>query len=174
MFTPIPIEIWYGLLRDTLHFCDMKLTLFCVSTTSGLLHDVFQSDYSVTLFSFVVSVGCSVGKLFPPGVTGYFCSTNRCSKAVHNSVMTLMIFVLSDLWDCHNLSRKASSDPIPTRPNLCFKIFQVMVSIGYLIYDTLNQDAPGPGSTALVVLACLAELVVWCWESFTLYKTYDR
>ena len=23
-------------------FCDMKLTLFCVSTASGLLHDVFQ------------------------------------------------------------------------------------------------------------------------------------
>jgi len=29
-------------LRDALHFCNMKLTLFCVSTTSGLLHDVFQ------------------------------------------------------------------------------------------------------------------------------------
>ena len=27
-------------------FCDMKLTLFCVSTNSGLLHDVFQ-DVSV-------------------------------------------------------------------------------------------------------------------------------
>ena len=25
-----------------LPFCDMKLTLFCVSTTPGLLHDVFQ------------------------------------------------------------------------------------------------------------------------------------
>ncbi len=39
---PIPIENCYGLLRDALHFCDMKLSLFCVSTTSGLLHDVFQ------------------------------------------------------------------------------------------------------------------------------------
>ena len=36
----------HGLLRDALPFCDMKLTLFCVSTTSGLLHDVFQ-DVSV-------------------------------------------------------------------------------------------------------------------------------
>ena len=27
----------------TREFCDMKLTYFCVSTTSGLLHDVFQS-----------------------------------------------------------------------------------------------------------------------------------
>jgi hypothetical protein len=42
VFTPIPIEICYGLLRDALPFCDMKLTLVCVSTTSGLLHDVFQ------------------------------------------------------------------------------------------------------------------------------------
>jgi hypothetical protein len=31
-----------SLLRDALHVCDMKLTFFCVSTTSGLLHDVFQ------------------------------------------------------------------------------------------------------------------------------------
>ena len=29
-------------LSDVLPFCDMKLTLFCVSTTAGLLHDVFQ------------------------------------------------------------------------------------------------------------------------------------
>ena len=27
---------------DVLPYCDMKLTLFCVSTTAGLLHDVFQ------------------------------------------------------------------------------------------------------------------------------------
>ena len=42
MLTLIPIESCYGLLRDALHFCDLKLTLFCVSTTSGLVHDVFQ------------------------------------------------------------------------------------------------------------------------------------
>ncbi len=29
-------------LSDALHFCDTKLTLFGVSTTSGLLPDVFQ------------------------------------------------------------------------------------------------------------------------------------
>ena len=28
--------------QPRLPFCDMKLTLFCVSTASGLLHDVFQ------------------------------------------------------------------------------------------------------------------------------------
>ena len=28
--------------QPRLLFCDMKLTLFCVSTASGLLHDVFQ------------------------------------------------------------------------------------------------------------------------------------
>jgi hypothetical protein len=29
--------------QPRLPFCDMKLTLFCVSTASGLLHDVFQN-----------------------------------------------------------------------------------------------------------------------------------
>ena len=28
--------------QPRLLFCDMKLTFFCVSTTPGLLHDVFQ------------------------------------------------------------------------------------------------------------------------------------
>jgi hypothetical protein len=125
------------------------------------------------LCSLVVSVGCSVGKLFPPGATGYFfCSTNQCSKVVHNSVMTILIFYFSDIWQCMQLHAKAGSDPISTRPNLCFKIFQVMVSLGYLIYDALNEDAPGPGSTFLVVYACLSEFLVWCSESSSLYKTY--
>ena len=41
MFTPTPIEFVTDC-SATRAFCDLKLTLFCVSTTSGLLPDVFQ------------------------------------------------------------------------------------------------------------------------------------
>jgi hypothetical protein len=46
---PIPLFCFISVpsvSQQRLPFCDMKLTLFCVSTTSGLLHDIFQ-DVSV-------------------------------------------------------------------------------------------------------------------------------
>jgi hypothetical protein len=35
-------QIYTDIRQPRLPFCDMKLTLFCVSTASGLVHDVFQ------------------------------------------------------------------------------------------------------------------------------------
>ncbi len=85
--------------------------------------------------------------------------------------MTLVNFPF-DLIDARNLHKKADSDPVPTRPNLCAKITQVLLSLGYLLYDTISQNAPGPGTTTLVVVACLSDLLVLGCESYTLYKAY--
>ena len=122
------------------------------------------------MFSLPVSVGTSIGKLYPPS-TGYIgCSSARCVKVAHNAVMTLVCFPF-DLVDARNLHKKALDDPVPTRPNLCAKITQVVLNLGYLLYDTISQNAPGPGTTVLVVVACLSDLLVLGCESYTLYTT---
>ncbi len=119
--------------------------------------------------SFPVSVGTSIGKLFPPS-TGYMCSSARCVKVAHNAVMTLVCFPF-DLVDARNLKKKAWESPAPTRLNLCAKITQVVLSLAYLLYDTVRQDVPGPGTTALVVVACLSDLLLLGCESYSLYTT---
>jgi hypothetical protein len=123
-----------------------------------------------SLLSFPVSVGGSIGKLYPPTIGYIGCSSSRCEKVVHNAVMSL-VCVPFDLVDAFYLHKKAHREPIPTRPNLCAKIVQVLASLGYLIVDTVNQDAPGPWSTALVTVACLFDILLIGLESHALYKT---
>ena len=123
--------------------------------------------------SFPVSVGGSIGKWYPPTIGYIGCSSVRCEKVVHNAVMSL-VCVPFDLVDAFYLHKKAHREPIPTRPNLCAKIVQVLASLGYLIFDTVNQDAPGPWSTALVAVACLFDILLIGLESHALYKTMTR
>jgi hypothetical protein len=84
--------------------------------------------------------------------------------------MTLLCFI-GDILACTLLGTKALQDPVPTRLHLCFKIIQIVASFGYIVYDAGQDPAPGPGSTVLVVLACLAEVIVFSLESTVLYKT---
>jgi hypothetical protein len=122
-----------------------------------------------TYLSFPASVGTSIGKLYPSS-TGYIgCSSARCVKVAHNAVMTLVCFPF-DLVDARNLHKKALDDPAPTPLDLCAKITQVVLSLGYLLYDTISQNAPGPGTTALVVVACLSDLLVLGCEIYTLCR----
>lgn len=101
-----------------------------------------------SIFCFVASVGCSVGKLFPPD--NYFCSNDRCVKVVHNAVMTFVYYPF-DSRNAYMLFLKAMIDPMPSRVELCFKIVQVFASIGYLMYDTFKAAKPllqGPGASS--------------------------
>jgi hypothetical protein len=141
-----------------------------------------------TFVSFPITTGCSIGKLFPPrfpsgglggsgeniGYPG--CSSVRCEKLVHNAVMTLAC-VPFDLMDSFNLHHQALETPISTRRNLCAKIFEVGLSLGYLLYDTLKQD-PGVArvdyATALVVVAFVCGLLSIGCESYTLYSTCGK
>jgi len=88
----------------------------------------------------------------------------KCMKVSNNAVFTMMTFPFDMFWTYMALL-KARKDPVPTRFNMIIKIIQVIASLGYLIYQTVKQNAPGPGSMTLVVLACLSELVVICYES---------
>jgi hypothetical protein len=86
-------------------------------------------------------------------------------------IHTLDLFHWKDAFYLH---KKAHRESIPTRPNLCAKIVQVLASLGYLIFDAVNEDAPGPWSTAVVVVACLFDMLLIGLESHTLYKTMTR
>jgi hypothetical protein len=79
----------------------------------------------------------------------------------------MMTFPFDMFWTYMALLT-ARKDPVPTRFNMIIKIIEVIASLGYLIYQTVKQNAPGPGSMTLVVLACLSELVVICYESHAL------
>jgi len=133
-------------------------------------NDVSAQSIKLSTVATGINVVCQIVKLYPPP---YFCTTSSCSKVVHNSVMTLVCFV-GDILECSLLGTKALQDPVPSRLHLCFKIIQIVASFGYIVYDAGQDPAPGPGSTVLVVLACLAEVLVFSLESIVLYKaTYN-
>jgi hypothetical protein len=106
--------------------------------------------------SFPVSVGGSIGNWYPPTIGYIGCSSVRCEKVVHNAVMSLVCMPFH-LVDAFYLHKKAQREPIPTRPNLCAKIVQVLASLGYLIFYTV-----------------LFDMLLIGLESHTLYKTMTR
>ena len=53
------------------------------------------------------------------------------------------------------------------------KVLEILVSLAYVVYDAVTQDPPGTGTTALIVVTCLAEVVLIFQECHTVYK-YGR
>jgi len=79
--------------------------------------------------------------------------------------------------DSFNLHHEALENPISTRRSLYAKFFEVGLSLGYLLYDTLKQDprvARVDYATALVVVAFVCGLLSIGCESYTLYSTYRQ
>ena len=129
----------------------------------------------LVIFIFCADVGFTVGKLFP---TAYSCRSLDCAKIVHNCCMTLCTFpfilyegvllhvMTKDLHDHHqrNVDAKGGADgPI-------VKVLEILVSLAYVVYDAVTQDPPGTGTTALIVVTCLAEIFLIYQEYFTIYK----
>ena len=50
------------------------------------------------------------------------------------------------------------------------KVLEILVSLAYVVYDVATTDPPGTGTTALIVVTCLAEVVLICQECLTVYK----
>jgi hypothetical protein len=118
-----------------------------------------------------VIIGCTMGKLFPPSLQYIGCSSSQCQKVVHNAILTLVCFPF-DLVEAYCLLEKVYESPLPTRRTACFKVVQIIGGLGYLIYDARRENTPGPGSTVLVVMACLSEALLLVWEFHTLRKNY--
>ena len=125
----------------------------------------------MVIFIFCADVGFTVGKLFP---TTYSCRSLDCAKIVHNCCMTLCTFPFIFLEgvglhemtgfenrDSDTNSRRGGADgPI-------VKVLEILVSLAYVVYDAVTQDPPGTGTTALIVVTCLAEVVLIFQECHT-------
>ena len=73
-------------------------------------------------------------------------------------------------------SRLGGADGLPSAPRRggaggpIVKVLEILVSLAYVVYDAATQDPPGTGTTALIVVTCLAEVVLICQECYTVYK----
>ena len=81
-------------------------------------------------------------------------------------------FILTEGWALHEMAKdlhgesgvKAGADgPI-------VKVLEILVSLAYVVYDVATKDPPGTGTTALIVVTCLAEVVLIFQECHTVYK----
>jgi hypothetical protein len=50
------------------------------------------------------------------------------------------------------------------------KVLEILVSLAYVVYDAVTQDPPGTGTTALIVVTCLAEIFLIYQEYLTIYQ----
>ena len=57
-----------------------------------------------------------------------------------------------------------SEEDQKTNKTTIFKILEIVVSLVYVLYDSdsFTEDPPGPGTTALIVVTCLAEVFLIC------------
>lgn len=137
----------------------------------GALGKSFFSRQCCAFMNLFAAIGFTVGKLYP---AQYFCDSLDCNKVVHNAVMTLCLFVF-DLADSVMLHMKQTDSKnegtYVSQKGLVCKILNIIVSLAYVVYDACAQDAPGTGSTVLVVLACLSEAFLLMIEFYTAWRS---
>ena len=103
-----------------------------------------------------------MGKLFPG--PAYKCDTWSCRKVTHGCTMTLCSFPfqLVEIW-LMNAMRKDQGSNLP----VLVKIVDYSSALGFVVYDFATERPPGIGTTALVVIACLAEVLLIAIEAYT-------
>ena len=127
----------------------------------------YVSSYVISVFFDFKSrtnAGTSIGKLLPPSTHKWLFKRPMCeSGAQHRNDVGVLP---GRPRGCPQAPPKAEEEPVPTRRHLCTKITQVVLSLAYLLYDTISQSAPEPGTTALVVVACLPDHLLLGCESY--------
>ena len=140
-----------------------------------------KNGVCLAFINFLAAIGFGVGKLYP---ADYLCKTQTCKKVVHNSAMSLCLFVfdVSDLVIAFYI-KKEGTKPLPcgldqscpplkkfrTFANSWGKVINYISGLAYLIFDAVKEEKPGAGSRTMVALACTAEVIVmlldmylWC------------
>jgi hypothetical protein len=129
--------------------------------------DISAPGIKIALACFCLDVFCDFFKLYAPPPPIFDCTTSRCSKVVHNAICTGACCLLDFMYCWMFTSAKDLQDP-PTLLHSCGKMCAMVLSFGYLVFDAVKNPAPGPGSTALVVMTCLAVLVVFILQGIVL------
>ena len=123
------------------------------------------------ILCFIADIGFTVGKLFP---TSYLCRSLDCAKITHNCVMTLASFFFA-AYECVALQEMAKeshkrSGSQSTLSTGMVKLLELVLCLAYVIYDVAMTETPGVGTTVLVVVSCLAEVLLLCYEGYTVLK----
>jgi len=125
----------------------------------------------ILVICFIADVGFTVGKLFP---TTYLCRSLDCAKITHNCVMTLASFLFS-AFECHALyvmTKETSSGGNGRTGTGMVKLLELALCLAYIVYESPTTEPPPGETTALIVVACLAEVLLICFEGYTVFK-YD-
>ena len=87
--------------------------------------------------------------------------------------MTLAGFFFA-AFECYNLRKMAKygheMSESQTLSTGMVKLLELVLCLAYVIYDVDTTETPGVGTTVLVVVACLAEVLLLCFEGYTVLK----
>jgi len=50
------------------------------------------------------------------------------------------------------------------------KLLELLLCLAYIMYDVATTEPPGVGTTVLVGVSCLAEVLLLCFEGYTVLK----
>ena len=148
---------------------------------------VGKNGVRFALINFLASIAFGVGKLFP---ADYLCKTQTCKKVSHNSVMSLCLFVfdVSDLVIAFYMKQEGKQ-PLPCgldqacpslKKFLAFtdstvgKVINLISGLAYLIFDAIREEKPGSGTSALVALACTAEVIKMLLDIILWYRKSNK
>ena len=120
-------------------------------------------------FGLVAEIGFIVGCLFP---ARYWCESLACAKITHNCVMTLasLPFTFLELALGKQLLMQATMYEESRRCKTLArtaKVCCVILDFAYILYDMeiQAQEAPGSGTTVLIVLACTGDALLLLIET---------
>lgn len=121
----------------------------------------------------IASIGCSVGKLFPP--RGLFsCPSLACAKVAHNALMTLVSFPFDVTVECTliEIEVKQCQSEEHSSTGLITKFINILGNFEYLLYDvTIYSPAIPLGFLGFFVfMAALGEFILIVMEFQTFYK----
>jgi hypothetical protein len=94
------------------------------------------------------------------------------NAALTNGILTVMAFPF-ELYDWYMSHIKSKDDPPATRKNLFCKISEIIVTLGFLMYDTLQSEMSSGLVVIMVVAGFLLSLIILGLDSFSLKRTYD-
>jgi hypothetical protein len=122
----------------------------------------------IILILFLADVAFSVAKLYPGGA--YKCTSWSCRQVTHVCTMTLcsFLFQLAEVFILRTMTRDQG-----TRVPILVKVVEYAASLAFVLYEALTQDPPGVGTTVLVALASLAEILLLAIEAHTSW-TYRK
>ncbi len=94
------------------------------------------------------------------------------NAALTNGILTVMAFPF-ELYDWYMSHIKSKDDPPATRKNLFCKISEIIVTLGFLMYDTLQSEMSSGLVVIMVVAGFLLSLFILGLDVFSLKRSYD-